>query len=126
MSELAIDRNRNPDILTPNEVALLMPPSVPKSWIYAHWGELGGVKIGRRKLILREVFYANFQKEGLVVCTDRQKRGEMDSLQSRHGSEQVENEKRGETRGGKIAGMGGKVENHSNEFGLVDALQRIP
>ena len=113
------------EIMTPTEVLSLMPASLPKSWVYAHWEDLGGVKIGRRKLILREVFYANFQKEGLVVCTDRQERGEMDSLQSGHGSEQVENEKRSETRGVKIARMGGKVENHSNEFGLVDAVQRI-
>ena len=113
------------EIMTPDEVFSLMPPSVPKSWVYAHWGELGGVKIGKRKLILREVLYGNLQKEGLVVCPDREGQHELDTGESRNGRDPVEKETGRQTRRCGAETKGRKVENHSNEFGLIDALQRV-
>jgi hypothetical protein len=111
------------DILTPREVALLMPSSVPISWIYAHWEDLGGIRIGRRKLILRSVLYANLQGEGLLVRENREGRKEMDTPKNRNEANEVEEEKRGQTGGGRVEAKGGTIKNHSNEFGLVDALQ---
>ena len=85
------------DILTPREVALLMPSSVPISWIYAHWEDLGGIRIGRRKLILRSVLYANLQGKRLLVRENREGRKEMDTPTSRYEPDEMEEEKRGQT-----------------------------
>ena len=40
----SIDNNLNLDILTPEEVALYLRKST--SWVYKHWQELGGRKLG--------------------------------------------------------------------------------
>jgi hypothetical protein len=111
------------DILTPREVALLMPSSISKSWIYEHWEELGGIKIGRRKLILRSVLYANLQGKRLVVRENREGRKEMDPKKSWYDTGEMEEEKGGQTGGGRVKAKGGTIKNHSNEFGLVDALK---
>lgn len=113
------------DILTPDEVAKLMPSSVPKSWVYAHWEELGGVKIGKRKLILREVLYGNLQKREMVVRKDNEGRNDMDPRQSGHGSKKMEKEKGGQTGRSGTNSESRAYKNYSNEFGLVDAVQRI-
>lgn len=118
-----LNMNTFDDILTPREVALLMPSSVPISWIYAHWEDLGGIRIGRRKLILRSVLYANLQGKRLLVRENREGRKEMDTPTSRYEPDEMEEEKRGQTGGGGVKAKGGTVKNHSNEFGLVDALQ---
>ena len=118
-----LNMNAFDDILTPREVALLMPSSVPISWIYAHWEDLGGIKIGRRKLILRSELYANLQGKGLVVRENRERRKEMDTPKNRYEPDEVEEEKRGQVRRGGIKAEGRTIRNHSNEFGLVDALQ---
>jgi hypothetical protein len=111
------------DILTPDEVSELMPSSVPKSWIYSHWEELGGVKIGKRKLILREMLYANLQTGRMVVCPSNSEKTKMDTKEITDGTLKMENQKGSPARGIRIAEAPGKVRNHSNEFGLVDALQ---
>ena len=125
MEKSRIDRQEEEAILTPEEVAELMPASVPKSWIYAHWEDLGGVKIGKRKFILSEVLYANLQGRQMVVRPDHGRGREMDPEESRDGNHQMENQERRQTRRGGTQGKGERVKNHSNEFGLVDALQRI-
>jgi hypothetical protein len=58
-----------------------MPSSIPKSWLYAHWEELGGVTIGRRKLILKGVLYANLQAEGVLLRQNSGGRREPDAQQ---------------------------------------------
>ena len=119
-------------ILTPKEVAVIMPSSVPKSWVYAHWEDFGGVTIGRRKLILKEVLYAHLQTKGTVLSKSPDKRGEMDSEKSRHEAATLVNQEGCQTSRSGTENQGcGKAEgqvytNHSNEHGLVDALQRIP
>ena len=119
-------------ILTPKEVTALMPPSIPKSWVYAHWASLGGVTIGRRKLILKGVFYANIQTKGTVLSKSSGKRGEMDPEKSWNEGTTLENQERGQTSGSRTEDVCcGKAEgqiytNHTNEYGLVDTLQRLP
>ena len=119
-------------ILTPKEVVALMPPSIPKSWVYAHWGDLGGVTIGRRKLILKGVLYANLQTKGTVLSKSPDKRGEVDTEKSWHETAKMANEKRSQTSRSRTEDVDrGKAEgqvytNHTNEYGLVDALQRLP
>jgi hypothetical protein len=119
-------------ILTPKEVAALMPPSIPKSWVYTHWEDLGGVTIGRRKLILKKVFYANLQTKKMVLCENPDKRGEVDTGKSQHDGASLANQERGQTSRSGIENQGyrkteGQVyTNHTNEFGLVDTLQRLP
>jgi hypothetical protein len=44
MSKIAVDTNIEHDILTPEEVALFLRKS--PSWVYKHWRELGGRKLG--------------------------------------------------------------------------------
>ena len=39
-----IDKERAPVVMLPEDVALFLRKSV--SWVYKHWQELGGVKIG--------------------------------------------------------------------------------
>lgn len=121
-----LDNNRKHEFLTPKDVALLMPPSIKKTWLYDHWEDLGGVRIGRKKLILKEIFYANFQKEGLVVCQGGKERKEMDAVEGGYDPDKVEDETRGKTGRGRVKENGKPIRNYSNEFGLVDALQRIP
>ena len=111
------------DILTPREVALLMPSSISISWIYEHWEDLGGIKIGRRNIILRSVFYLNLQGRRVLVRENREGRKEMDPKESWYDTGEVEEEKRSQTGGGRVKAKGGTIKNHSNEFGLVDALQ---
>jgi hypothetical protein len=119
-------------ILTPKEVAALMPPSIPKSWVYAHWEDLGGVTIGRRKLILKKVFYANLQTEKMVLCENPDKRGEVDTFKSPHDGATLADQEGSQTSRSGIENQGcrnadGQVyTNHTNEFGLADALQRLP
>jgi len=50
-------------ILTPDEVASLMPPSISISWIEARWKELGGTNVAGRKLILWSALHSNLQSE---------------------------------------------------------------
>ena len=119
-------------ILTPKEVADLMPPSIPKSWVYAHWEDLGGVTIGRRKLILKKVFYANLQTKKMVLCESPDKRGEVDTCKSLNDGALLANQEGSQTSRSRIENQGcrnaeGEVyTNHTNEFGLVDTLQRLP
>jgi hypothetical protein len=119
-------------ILTPKEVAALMPPSIPKSWVYAHWEDLGGVTIGRRKLILKKVFYANLQAKKMVLCESPDKREEVDTCKSQHDGAPLANQEGSQTSRSRTENFGsGKAEgqvytNHTNEFGLADALQRLP
>ena len=44
MQKTIIDNNLNLDILTPEEVAFYLRKST--SWVYKHWQELGGRKLG--------------------------------------------------------------------------------
>jgi hypothetical protein len=119
-------------ILTPKEVTSLMPPSIPESWVYAHWEDLGGVTIGRRKLILKGVFYANLQAKKMVLCESPDKRGEMDTGKGPHDGATLADQEGGQTGRSGTENVGcGKAEgqvytNHTNEYGLVDALQRLP
>ena len=39
-----IDKERAPVVMLPEDVALFLRKSV--SWVYKHWRELGGVKVG--------------------------------------------------------------------------------
>ena len=103
-----------------------MPPPISISWVYKHWEELGGIKKGRRNVILRGVLYANLQGKGVVVRENREGRKEMDTPKNRYEPDEVEEEKRGQVRRGGIKAEGRTIRNHSNEFGLVDALQRVP
>jgi hypothetical protein len=109
-------------ILTPNDVAKLMP-FVSESWIYDHWEDFGGVTIGRRKFILWEVFYANLQGGQMVVRAANGRQKEMDTKKSQYGKETVENKKGSKTGRSGTEGACREVKNHSNKFGLVDALQ---
>ena len=60
---------KDPDkILTPDEVASLMPPSISRSWIEAHWKELGGTNVAGRKLILWSALHSNLQSEQNRIC----------------------------------------------------------
>lgn len=111
-------------ILTPNDVAELMP-FVSASWIYDHWEDLGGVTIGKRKFILWEVFYANLQGGKVVVRPDNGGQREMDTKKSQYGKETVENKKGSKTRRSGTEGVCREVKNHSNKFGLVDAVQSV-
>jgi hypothetical protein len=114
------------EILTPHEVAQLMPASVPISWVYANWDSLGGVKIGKRKLILKEVLYANLQKRQVVVRSNREERKKLDAKKSGNGSDTVEKKRGCEKWRGRASQNSDKLINHSNEFGLIDAIQRVP
>ena len=125
MTDLKIDRQEREAILTPEEVAELMPASVPKSWIYAHWEDLGGVKIGKRKFILSEVLYANLQGRQMVVRPDYGGQRKVDSQEREDGGEQVENQEGRQAGRDRAQKKGERVKNHSNEFGLVDAVQRV-
>lgn len=111
------------DILNPEQVASLMPPPITISWVYTHWEELGGTKIGRRNVILKGVLYANLQGKGVLVCKNREGREEMDPQASWHDTGEVEEEKRGQTGRGRAKAKGGAIKKHPNRFGLVDALQ---
>ena len=51
------------EILTPDDVASLMPQSISKPWIEEHWEELGGTDIAGCKLILKSVLYDNLQSD---------------------------------------------------------------
>jgi hypothetical protein len=55
-------------ILTPDEVASLMPPSISRSWIEAHWKDLGGTNVAGRKLVLWSALHSNLQSEQNRVC----------------------------------------------------------
>ena len=44
MSNSQIDKNSTSGIMTPEEVALFLRKST--SWVYKHWQELGGKKLG--------------------------------------------------------------------------------
>jgi hypothetical protein len=123
-SEIALDCFG--DILTPKEIAKLMPSSVSQSWIYAHWEELGGVKIGGLKLISKEVFDDNFQKERLVLRQDRKGRQKVDTNQSGNGTVQMENKKGSKKGGSQAKRIRFGTVNHTNEFGLADAVKRVP
>jgi hypothetical protein len=52
MSESQIDKNFSPEIMTPEEVALFLRKST--SWVYKHWKELGGRKLGGSLLFPRK------------------------------------------------------------------------
>ena len=56
------------EILTPDDVASLMPHSISKPWIVAHWVELGGTDIAGRKLIIKSVLYDNLQSDQKKIC----------------------------------------------------------
>lgn len=65
--EIAQNMGNHPEILSPREVALLMPPSMSMTWIYEHWEELGGIRIGGRELIWRDALFNNLQGKQQVV-----------------------------------------------------------
>jgi hypothetical protein len=107
----------NFDILCPEDVISMMPASVQKSWVYDHWEDLGGVRIGKRLFILREVLYANLQTTRVVVREGRMGRRKMDTQESGNGANKVEKKARGQARGSGVKAARKKVKNHSNEFG---------
>lgn len=59
------------DILSPDEVLEIMPPSITKGWLHSHWSKLGGRSFGNRKLITYGVLIATLEgrdeKEDEVV-----------------------------------------------------------
>ena len=68
MSDLAIDKNSNPDILTVEEAALYLRKSA--SWVYKNWKVLGGRKLGGSLLFPRkeDLYERIFNKgEGVEV-----------------------------------------------------------
>ena len=111
------------DILSPEDVISIMPSSIKKSWIYSHWEDLGGIRIGKRLFILKEVLYANFQGKRLVVRKDRKEWPEVDSEGGGNEKSEVEEEERSQARRSRVKAASGAIKNYSNEFGLVDALQ---
>ena len=63
-----IDNERMPVVMIPEDVALFLRKSV--SWVYKHWRELGGVKIGGSVIFpgeetLHELLFC--RKEGVEV-----------------------------------------------------------
>lgn len=54
-------------ILNVDDVLSIMPRGITKGWLYDNWEKLGGVKIARRKLILKTVLYDHLQAGGLVL-----------------------------------------------------------
>ena len=109
------------EIMTPKQVLAVIP--ISKSWLYANWVLLGGVTINRRKFIKRELFHANFQEKRVVVRENKQGEREVDPFKSGHEREPLENAKGCQTGRGRITATSRKTKNHSNEFGLVDAVQ---
>jgi len=112
------------ELLTAKDVAEHMP-FVSLSWIYDHWEDLGGVTIGKKKFILWEVYYANLQGGKVVVRPDNGGEREMDTKKSQYGKETLENKKGSKTGGNRTERACAAIRNHSNEFGLADAVQRV-
>ena len=75
VSELTIDRNPNPDILTVEEAALYLRKS--PSWVYKNWQVLGGRKLGGSLFFPRkeELYERLFGKGQGVGGTTSPRRG---------------------------------------------------
>ena len=110
------------DILSVDDVAAIMPGNITKAWLYSNWEKLGGVSIGRRKLIIRGVLYECLQNRDLVVCQNNNERNQMDSTKSRNESCSLENEARGQVRGGRVKKPNTFTKQPSNRHGLLDTL----
>jgi predicted DNA-binding transcriptional regulator AlpA len=116
MNKNPIDNNSNQDILTLEEVAQYLRKST--SWVYKHWQELGGRKLGGSLFFPR--------KEDLYECLFCKRKGvqvrfhpEGDQV---HGS-LVQNKNGGQTGRSKKKG-GAKKSNTDgddpNRYGLLD------
>ena len=102
-----------------------MPPSITKGWLYKHWEELGGVTIANKKLILKEVLYANLQRTEREVL--RQSLEGQDSLhtsKNEYVPNKLENENTSKGSGSRTTQVDrdSALIDHSDEFGLADAL----
>ncbi|MDX9963624.1 hypothetical protein [Desulfobacter postgatei] len=113
-----------PKYLTPRMVLKLLP-DVTLSWIYKRWDSWGGFKDGGRKFIKEDVFYANFEKEGLVLCKNNGGRGDLHSIQSRDRTKKMQNPKRGQDARNQIAGKSPRDQRDENRFGLLDCLESL-
>jgi hypothetical protein len=103
MLQPPIDKSAQPSIMTPEEVALFLRKSV--SWVYKHWQNLGGVKLGGSLIFpsMEDLYeYLFGKREGLPVRLHSE-RGEV------HGS-MVQNKKGRSGSRGKKKGGGGKSE----------------
>jgi hypothetical protein len=119
------------DILTPKNVmeeSLL--PGIGLTWLYKHWASLGGVTIGTKKFILREILYASLQgkqeeEQAPDVANQSEGAGKGFSKVSNtnstgDGNNQLGNKKRsraGRAGVGKVS-AGNVLTDHSDEFGF--------
>ena len=124
MQKTIIDNNLNLDILAPEEVAFYLRKST--SWVYKHWQDLGGGKLGGSLFFPR--------KEDLYELLFRQRKGVEVRLHPErdqaHGG-MVQNQKRGPKgrsgqKGGNSkpdTGDAGGNGNNPNRHGLLGAGQ---
>ena len=113
------------DILSVKEVLELMPPSITKGWLYAHWKEIGGVIIANKKLILKENLYAYLKGEEREVL--RESVGQQSAVHSfKNGAEpnQLGQQNQSQSSRSRIEKKDtSPIFDHSDEFGLTESLQ---
>lgn len=94
-------------IMTADEVRKEMRLLVSRAWVYEHWRELGGTKIGQR------IF---FTKEGLQSALQRQ--GEMEGSRPR-GRKAAVGQLRDKTRGQGVGGGSKEGIDYLKTFGII-------
>jgi hypothetical protein len=118
MDKNPIDNNLNHDILTPEEVALFLRKST--SWVYKHWQELGGRKLGGslffpRKEDLYECLFCKRQGQGVEVRFHPEGDQVHRSLvQNKNGGQTGRSKKKGGAKKSKTDG------DNPNRHGLFD------
>jgi hypothetical protein len=120
VSNPKIDKNSTSGIMTPEEVALFLRKST--SWVYKHWQELGGRKLGGSLLFPR--------KENLYEHLFNKRQGQGVEVRFHPGGDQahenlVQNKNGGQTGRSKKKGGAKKSEaagNDPNSYGLLDIV----
>ncbi len=111
------------------EIEFINPRDVKKiisgaslSWIYKNWEHLGGIKIGGRKLIAKEVLHASLQQEREVASQGNHRKENILSNDSRDGAKKLFYQKGGPEGRGRVEKKGGVDERDINRHGLLDSL----
>jgi hypothetical protein len=100
MSNSKIDKNSTSGIMTPEEVALFLRKST--SWVYKHWQELGGRKLGgsllfpRKENLYEHLFSKRQRVEGGFHSPRNEAHGSL--VQNKNGGQTGRSKKKGATK----------------------------
>jgi hypothetical protein len=114
--------NESKNIMSVEDAAAIMPKSITKSWLYSNWEKLGGICLGRRKLILKEVLFARLQNQKLVVHQGSDGWNQMDTEKSGNDGNKMEKKERSERCRNRTQTTCQQSAGDVNRHGLIEAL----